>query len=252
VSTASSSGNIYFASDFHLGAPNHEQSLIREKRVVRWLDSIQADCKELYLLGDIFDFWFEYKKVVPRGFIRLFGKLASFHDAGIPIHFFKGNHDLWTRDYLEKELGFQVYSNPIERKIGNKKFYIGHGDGLGPGDGFYKILRKVFHNPLAKWAYRQIHPDMGIRLANFWSKSSRNSQEEAIMESPEKEWLYQYAQEKLKVQHYDYFVFGHRHLPLNLELNNQSKYINLGDWISNFSYAKFDGEKLELLFFENT
>jgi len=244
--------NIYFASDFHLGAPNHEQSLLREKKVVRWLHSIQPYCKELYLLGDIFDFWFEYKRVVPQGFVRLLGKLAAFHDAGIPIHFFTGNHDLWVRDYLEKELGFQIYRDPIERNIGEKKFFIGHGDGLGPGDKTYKVLRKVFHNPLAKWAYRWVHPDLGIKLANYWSRSSRNSQDEAKMESPESEWLFQFAREKLKDQHYDYFVFGHRHLPLNLAINNQSKYINLGDWISHFSYAKFDGKDLELLFFENT
>lgn len=252
MSTSANSKNIYFASDFHLGAPNHEASLVREKKVVRWLDSIQNDCSELYLLGDIFDFWFEYKKVAPRGFVRLLGKLAAFNDAGIPIHFFTGNHDLWVRDYLEQEIGAQIYRDPIERSIGDKRFYIGHGDGLGPGDRVYKVLRKVFHNPLAKWAYRQVHPDMGIRLANFWSRSSRNSQSEAKMESPEKEWLFQYAQEKLKEKHFDYFVFGHRHIPLNLALNNQSKYINLGDWISHFSYAKFDGKELELLFFENT
>lgn len=248
-----SSKAIYFASDFHLGSPDHASSLVREKKIVDWLCQIEKDAAEIYLLGDIFDFWFEYKKVVPRGFVRLLGKLAQLSDRGIKIHVFTGNHDLWMRDYFEEELSIPVYREEIKKTIWGKKFFIAHGDGLGPGDEGYKRLKRVFTNPLCQWMFRQLHPDLSFRIANYWSRKSRESQnEEETYKRAEEEWLFEFAKDELKKEHFDYFIFGHRHLPLNLDLNNQSKYFNLGDWIKHYSYARFDGTKIQLLYYQHT
>lgn len=245
-------GNIYFASDLHLGIPNREASLEREKAFVRWLDMVSADAAEIYLLGDIFDFWFEYKKVVPRGYTRLFGKLAELTDGGLPIYIFTGNHDLWLKDYFSEELGIPVYKEAQIRTFQNKKFFLAHGDGLGPGDRGYKMMKKVFTNPLCQFAFRQLHPDFAAKTALFFSRKSRDAQahDEVKFLGIEDEWLCQYALRKLEKEHFDYFVFGHRHTPVNIDLNKQSKYCNLGDWIKHRSYAKFDGESLSVLFFE--
>jgi len=238
----------YFASDFHLGLLGPEESRMREKRIVRWLDQIMADATVIYLLGDVFDFWFEYKRAIPKGFTRLLGKLAEITDAGIPVHFFSGNHDMWLRDYFSRELGMKVYHDPVMHQIGTRQFYIAHGDGLGPGDTGYKMLKKLFRNRLARWGFRWLHPDIGIALAHRWSGSSRES-EEQIAESfrgPEKERLYHYCLEVLKSHQIDYFVFGHRHIPINAELPNGSRLINLGDWITHNTYGVFDGEQMEI------
>ncbi|TAH44004.1 MAG: UDP-2,3-diacylglucosamine diphosphatase [Bacteroidetes bacterium] len=243
---------IYFASDFHLGVPTYEKSLEREKKIVRWLDSIKADAEELYLLGDVFDFWFEYKTVAPRGYVRLLGKLAEISDAGIPIHYFTGNHDMWIFDYLEKELKLKVYRAPIEAIYGSKSFYIGHGDGLGPGDHGYKFIKKVFANPVCQWLFARLHPNFGIGLANYFSKKSRiatGTIDEKFL-GEEKEWLVIHSKELLEKKHYDYLIFGHRHLPLDIAINGTGRYINLGDWIRYDSYGVFDGERMELKYFE--
>ncbi|NNC85682.1 MAG: UDP-2,3-diacylglucosamine diphosphatase [Bacteroidia bacterium] len=242
-----SKGKIYFLSDFHLGIPNEKASKEREMKIVEWLDSILPDVEELFILGDVFDFWFEYKTVVPRGYVRILGKLAEIADAGIPIHYFTGNHDMWTFDYLTKEIGVKLYREPITREIGGKKFYIGHGDGLGPGDQGYKFIKKVFANKICQWLFARLHPNFGIGLANYWSRRSRGATgiEEKYL-GDDKEWLYIYCKDMLKKEHFDYFVFGHRHLPINKNLGQGSTYINLGDWISFYTYAVFDGEKLEL------
>lgn len=242
---------IYFASDFHLGVPTYEKSLEREKKIVRWLDSIKTDAEELYLLGDVFDFWFEYKTVAPRGYVRLLGKLAEISDAGIPIHYFTGNHDMWIFDYLEKELNVKVYRAPIEATYGNKSFYIGHGDGLGPGDHGYKFIKKVFANPVCQWLFARLHPNFGIGLANYFSKKSRiatGTIDEKFL-GEEKEWLVIHSKELLEKKHYDFLIFGHRHLPLDIPINGKSRYINLGDWIRYDSYGVFDGEKMELKYY---
>lgn len=240
--------NIYFASDFHLGAPNYEVSLKREKKIVAWLDEIKTDAKEIFLVGDIFDFWFEYKRAIPKGFVRLQGKIAELTDAGIPIHIFTGNHDMWIFDYIPKELGVTLYREPIVREFGGKKFYIGHGDGLGPGDHGYKLLKKIFANKICQWCFARLHPNFGIWLADKSSQKSRaaTSSEDEIFLGEENEWLAIYAKEILEKEHFDYFVFGHRHLPLELKLNEQSTYINLGEWINYCTYAIFDGEELKL------
>ena len=239
---------IYFASDQHFGAPTIEKSKIRELKFVTWLDDIKNDAEVLFLLGDLFDFWFEYKKAVPKGFVRVLGKLAELKDNGVQIHFFVGNHDLWMRDYFETELGILVYHKPTEFTFNNKTFLIGHGDGLGPGDKGYKRMKKVFTNPVSKWFYRWLHPDIGIRLAQYLSVKNKliSGEEDVKYLGEENEWLVQYCKRKLTKKHFDFFLFGHRHLPLEIEINGNSKYINTGDWISYFTYAVFDGEDIEL------
>ena len=239
---------IYFASDNHLGLPHSEASLVREKHFVSWLEEVRKDAAAIYLLGDLFDFWIEYKTVVPKGFVRVLGKLAELSDSGIPITFFTGNHDLWMRDYFQKELNITVYRQPITLTIGTTRFLIGHGDGLGPGDKGYKLMKKLFTNPFSQWLFRSLHPDLGVRLGQYLSKKNKliSGEEDVKFLGEDKEWLITYSQKKLKEEHFDYFVFGHRHLPLEIELNQNSKYINLGDWITHNTYAVFDGTTLKL------
>lgn len=246
--SVSKTKKVYFASDQHLGAPTAELSMPREKKFVAWLDEIKTDAEALFLLGDLFDFWFEYKTVVPKGFVRVLGKLAELKDAGIPIYFFVGNHDLWMRDYFEKELNIPVYHSPQEFKIDQKLFLIGHGDGLGPGDKGYKRMKKVFTFPLFKWLFRWLHPDWGVALGHYFSVKNKliSGDEDATFLGEEKEWLAQYCHQKLTEKHYDYFVFGHRHLPLDITLQEQSTYINLGDWISHFTYGVYDNQHMKL------
>ncbi|MBK6525978.1 MAG: UDP-2,3-diacylglucosamine diphosphatase [Crocinitomicaceae bacterium] len=240
---------IYFASDFHLGAPSYESSLEREKRIVAWLEEVRIDAAEIFLIGDVFDFWFEYKRAIPKGFVRLQGKIAEITDSGIPVHWFIGNHDMWIFDYIPKELGVKMYKTEIEREFFGKKFMIGHGDGLGPGDRGYKFIKKVFRNKVCQWMFARLHPNFGIGLANFLSRKSRVStgQADATFYGEDKEMLIQFCKSKLSEKHFDYFVFGHRHLPIEFELSANSKYINIGDWITYFSYAVFNGDKLELI-----
>lgn len=239
---------IYFSSDNHLGAPTAAESRPREEKFVAWLDEIKKDAAAIYLLGDLFDFWFEYKHVVPKGFVRVLGKLAEISDSGIPIHFFVGNHDLWMNDYFETELNIPVYHKPKEFTFNNKVFLIGHGDGLGPGDMGYKRMKKVFTNPFSKWLYRWLHPDLGVPLAQYFSVKNKAISGEEDMEflGEDKEWLIQYSKRKLEQKHYDFFVFGHRHLPLEIKLKEDSLYINLGDWINYYTYAEFDGKNIHL------
>jgi UDP-2,3-diacylglucosamine hydrolase len=243
---------IYFASDNHLGAPNNEQSLPREKKFVRWLEEVQKDAAALFLLGDLFDFWFEYKSVVPKGFTRTLGKLAEITDSGIPVYYFVGNHDLWMRGYFDQELNIPVYHTPQQFELNGQKFLIGHGDGLGPGDKGYKRMKKVFTNPLAKWLFRWLHPDLGVPLAQYFSVKNRliSGDEDIRFQGEENEWLVQYAKRKLQDDHFDCFIFGHRHLPLDIQLSRDSRYLNLGDWIQYYSYGVFDGKELSLEYFE--
>lgn len=241
---------IYFASDFHLGAPNASESFEREVRICSWLDSIEEDCEQLFLMGDIFDFWFEYKHVVPKGYIRLLGRLAKFTDKGIPVYLFTGNHDMWAFDYLEKEIGIQIHRKPIDIELKGKKFHLGHGDGLGPGDYKYKVLKKVFENKLCQKLFGIIHPFFGIGLADFLSKRSRakTGHTDEVFLGEEKEWLIQYCKEKNKSNPVDFYVFGHRHLPIHHKIDN-AIYMNIGDWIKYNSFAEFDGEQLKLNYF---
>lgn len=244
--------NIYFASDFHLGAPNYEESIIREKRIVNWLDEVAKDAKEIYLVGDIFDFWFEYKHAIPKGFVRLQGKIAELTDKGVAVFVFRGNHDMWIFDYLPKELGVKMIEGNVVKTFNGKKIFIGHGDGLGPGDYGYKMIKKIFANKLCQWAFARLHPNLGMGIANYWSHKSRkvNAGYDEKFLGEENEWLAIFAKEYIEKEHIDYFIFGHRHLPFEIKLNEKSTYINLGEWINYNSYAVFDGEKLHLKYYK--
>lgn len=243
---------IYFASDFHLGVPGFEASLAREKKILRWLNEISKDAEALYLVGDIFDFWFEYRYTVPKHFVRLLGKLAEMSDQGIRIEYFTGNHDMWAFDYLSKELGVTMHRKPVLHALQGKKLFIGHGDGLGPGDTGYKIIKKVFSNPVCQWLFARIHPNLGFAIANYWSGKSRisNPPVEKFL-GEDREWLMQYSKMKFRENpEIDYFIFGHRHLPLNKTIEGNCRYINLGDWFYWYSYAVLENGKLELKQFE--
>lgn len=239
---------VYFISDSHLGVPDRESSMARERLFVRWLDEVSQDASAIYLLGDIFDFWFEYATVVPKGYVRLLGKLAEISDSGIPIHYFTGNHDMWVFQYFEKELGMKIHHQPVEHTLSGKRFYIGHGDGLGPGESGYKILKAIFSCRFCQKVFSWLHPGLGVRMAHFWSRRSRaaNSKKDEVYLGEDKERLVQYCLKVLKDSPVDYFVFGHRHLPLHIEVRPGVHYVNTGDWIRHFSYAVFDGEQLIL------
>jgi UDP-2,3-diacylglucosamine hydrolase len=239
---------IYFLSDFHLGAPDYASSLVREKKLVAFLDTISQDAHQVFIVGDLFDFWFEYRHVVPKGFVRILGKIASLTDAGIPVFFFTGNHDMWMSGYFEKELNVPVYHEPQVFSYNGKSFFIGHGDGLGPGDHGYKLLKRIFRNPVCKFLFSILPPFIGIGLAGYLSRKSRayTGSSEDVFLGEEEEWLILYCKELMKSTHHDYFIFGHRHLPIDFNLNDTSRYINLGDWIKYDSYAVFDGTELSL------
>jgi UDP-2,3-diacylglucosamine hydrolase len=234
--------NIYFVSDLHLGVPDYVRSLEREKSIVAWLDYIAPTAAEIYLVGDIFDFWFEYKQAIPKGFVRLQGKIAELTDKGIPVHLFTGNHDMWIFDYLPRELGIQLHRDPIKREWFGKKVFIGHGDGLGPGDRGYKFLKKVFRNPFCQWAFARLHPNVGIWLATKSSKTSRaaTGMKNEKFHGRDKEWLYQFCQEKLAQEQIDMFIFGHRHLPIDISVGLDSRYINLGDWLNYNTFVEMN------------
>jgi len=234
---------VYFASDFHLGTPTQEASLAREKRIVSWLDSVSKDAAAIFLLGDLFDFWFEYKKAVPKGFVRFQGKLVELADRGIPIHIFVGNHDLWMKDYFPTEFGIPVHYEPKEFSINHQLMLIGHGDGLGPGDKQYKRLKKIFTNKVAQKGFAMLHPSIGVGLAHRWSKKSRlaNTQYEEKFYGDD-EHLLIYCKEIEASKHHDYYIFGHRHMVLDLEVSDNSRYLNSGDWVNNSNYIAFDGK----------
>jgi UDP-2,3-diacylglucosamine hydrolase len=245
---------IYFASDFHLGVPSPESSLKREKLIVEWLESIRHDAHSIYLLGDLFDFWFEYKYAIPKGFIRFQGKLAELRDAGIPITIFTGNHDIWMFDYFQKELDLVIHRKPQVIIVNGKKLYLGHGDGLGPGGGFYKFLKKVYESPVCQWLFARIHPNLGISLAQGWSKKSRiaNVKNGEEFKGEEKELLLTYCKKVERSEHHDFYLFGHRHLPLELKVSESSRYINLGEWVHFTTYAVFDKDRVELKSFKES
>jgi UDP-2,3-diacylglucosamine hydrolase len=244
---------IYFASDFHLGIPDHATSVAREKRICQWLDEIAPNAHQLYLVGDLFDTWFEYRNVIPRGYTRFLGKLAQLRDNGLQIEAFTGNHDLWMLDYFSAELDIPVHHAPIIREFNGKKFFIAHGDGLGPGDTGYKILKAVLRSPLSQWLYRRLHPDTGVGLAAWFSRLGPKHADTPVKGflGEDKEMLVQFCLDTLKKEHYDYFVFGHRHLALEHHLPGNSLYINLGDWIRYDSYGEFDGKEMRLKYYKS-
>ncbi|MBH20016.1 MAG: UDP-2,3-diacylglucosamine hydrolase [Crocinitomicaceae bacterium] len=243
---------IYFASDFHLGSFSTEKEKERENRIISWLTFIEKDASEIFLVGDIFDFWFEHKYTVPKGNIRFLGKISQLVDKGIKIHFFTGNHDLWMFDYLEKEIGVHIIRDPITIQLNNKTLMIGHGDGLGPGDLKYKFIKKFFTNKFCQWVFSKIHPNISFFIARYWSRKSKENEKHG---SPpflgeDKEWLIQYCKKQLILNDkINYFIFGHRHLPIEHKINDECYYINLGDWVEHFTYAILENNKLELIKF---
>lgn len=247
-----SASKIYFASDFHLGVPNHTLSLDRERKIVRWLENIEKDASAIYFLGDIFDFWFEFKKVVPKGFVRLLGKLGQLSDRGIDIFIFKGNHDMWMYGYLEKEIGAKIISDELHLNEQGKKLFLHHGDGLGPGDPSYKFLKRfIFKNRLCQFLFKIAPPSWGLSIAEYFSSKSRLANNKRDEQFDEKgEWLLQFCKDKVEQEHFDYFIFGHRHLPLDLEVKDGVRYINLGEWVNHFTYAVLSDGNVELKKFE--
>ena len=243
---------FYFASDFHLGTPDAASSRERELRIIRWLEASAADGAAIFLAGDLFDFWFEYSKAVPKGFTRFLGKLSELTDRGIPVHIFTGNHDMWMSGYLKAECGVVVHTDPVVLKTTNHRLLIGHGDGLGPGDIAYKRLKKVFTSPVARFLFRWLHPDIGIALAMRWSRNSRlaNDAREEKFLGEEREFLLAWCRETEQRIHHDFYIFGHRHLPLDIEVGTGSRYINLGEWVHFSTYAEYNGEHLQLKSFD--
>lgn len=249
---------VYFSSDYHLGVPSLDKSQERERLIVKFLDAISADAQVVFLVGDIFDFWFEYHHAVPKGFIRVLGKLAELADRGIELVVFTGNHDMWMFGYLKEELGATIYRNPvhfevIDHRNETTQLLVGHGDGLGPGDGTYKFLKRVFENSFFQFIFRIVHPDIGIGIARAWSRRSRlanTSKGEERFMGEEREWLLHYCKELEQQQHFDYYIFGHRHLTLDLPVAPGSRYINLGEWVTQQTFAAYDGAHLSLSRFE--
>jgi UDP-2,3-diacylglucosamine hydrolase len=245
---------VFFVSDHHFGLDAVKSSAEREMMFIKWLDKIKPQTQALFILGDLFDYWFEYKKAVPKGHVRVLGKLAEFTDDGIPVYFFTGNHDMWMRDYFSKELHIPIIRKPEIFEINKQYFLLGHGDGLGPGDKNYKRLKKLFTNPVARFFFRQLHPDIGLRLIKYFSQKNKllSGEYDHVFHGEDKEWLYLYSKKYLKKNpHINYFIFGHRHLPLKMPLSNQSVYFNTGDWLNHFSYLEYDGNKMALKYLHN-
>lgn len=247
---------IYFISDIHLGAPNESESRTRELLVIQWLEMARKDAEKIFLVGDLFDFWFEFKEVVPKGYTRFLGKLAELADCGIEIIIFGGNHDMWLDDYFQKEIGATILREPQSFVFYNTSFFIGHGDGLGPGDYLYKGLKVLFESSIARFLFgRVLHPNLALRLGYAWANHSWRSHvikdDVYHFEGKDKEILYAFCQEMEKKQHHDFYIFGHRHLCLDLEINQSSRYINLGDWVKLNSYAVFDGKELQQIYFSS-
>jgi len=248
---AQESKKIYFLSDIHLGSPDWESSRTREKLLIEWINSIENTAEAIYFVGDIFDFWFEWKRVIPKGFVRFFGKIAALVESGIEIHFFTGNHDVWMFGYFEQELGVILHTDILKTEINGKKFLITHGDALGPRDNTFKVLKKLFTNPTLQKLFALLHPNLAIDFAYAWSHKSRKSHSKRKnFYGEEKEWLVMYSREVLENEYFDYFIYGHRHLPMKYKLTEKSTFINTGDWLHNFSFAEFDGKDMELKYLD--
>lgn len=247
---------LYFASDFHLGIPDSKSSLVREKKLVNWLDAVSPDATEIFLMGDIFDFWFEYKFVVPKGYVRLLGKIAEITDNGTPVHLFRGNHDVWAFNYLYDELKVQLHRKPVIREVEGKKLFLAHGDGLGPGDNGYKFLKKVFEFKPNQFLFRWLHPDLGSRMGLYFSKKSRlaNLAKEGKSENKSihhEERLIHFAEsEAAENPELDFFIFGHRHIPMIRKVSDTAEVVILGDWLTHFSYGVFEDGKMRIEYFK--
>lgn len=243
----------YFISDLHLGIDGESTSLEREKKFVRWMDMHKHSAEALYLVGDIFDYWYEYKSTIPKGYSRLLASLRAWRDAGIPIYLFTGNHDMWMFEYFEKEYDIPIFRTPITIDIYGYKIMVGHGDGLGPGDYGYKCIKALFANKFCQALFRWLHPDLGLPIMRFFSHKSRTyTEDDTHFSNAENEMLCVYTESVLQKVHYDYFIFGHRHLPIKHILSNdRSIYFNLGEWLYAYSYVTCDESGCRLQFFES-
>ncbi len=242
--------NVYFLSDAHLGSRAIEHGRTHERRLVNFLDEIKDKADAVYLLGDMFDYWYEFKLVVPKGYTRFLGKISELTDRGVEVHFFIGNHDIWCQDYFEKECGMIIHREPLTCEIYGKIFYLAHGDGLGDPDVNYKFLRGMFHSKILQKAFSALHPRWSVELGLSWAKHSRmkrvNGKEPEYL-GEDKEYLVLYTKEYLKSHpSVNYFIYGHRHIELDLQLTSDARMMILGDWINLFSYAVFDGEHIFL------
>jgi len=247
---------LYFASDFHLGIPDNKKSLIREKMLVSWLDKISTDASEIFLMGDVFDFWFEYKFVVPKGYVRLLGKIAEITDSGVPVHLFRGNHDIWAFNYLNDELNVQLHRKPVVREFDGKKIFLAHGDGLGLGDHGYKLLKRVFEFKPNQFLFKWLHPDLGSRMGIYFSRKSRLAHfsregKNDNMSIHNEEMLIHFAEtEAIANPEIDYFIFGHRHIPIIQNVSDNAEIIILGDWLTHFSYGVFEDGKMRIEYYK--
>ena len=237
---------IYFVSDFHLGSPNLKESHSREKKIINWLSSIEHEAHSIYFLGDIFDFWFEYKKVVPKGFVRFLWKIADLREKKIDVHLFLGNHDMWMKDYLAKEVGLKIHYNNKLLHMQGKKIFIGHGDAIGNGDYYFKIIKKIFKSKICQKLFSFIHPDIGLKIAHAWSRKSKSKKQKNKIDI-----IQGFCEEKLNEEKIDYFIFGHTHTPKEVTIN-KSVYINVGDWISSNTFAVLENGNLKLEKFNST
>ena len=245
-------GKIYFASDFHLGIDADLTSSEREKKIVRWLQKVSEDAEAVYLVGDVFDYWFEYRHAIPKGYSRLLGQLAIMRDLGISLYFFTGNHDMWMFRYFKEELDIPIYRHPIRLTLKGKNFQIGHGDGLGPGDKGYKIIKRIFSHSWAQKVFSWLHPDWGLPLMKYFSAKSRAYTGDESAFNPDQEWLVRYCQEDVTSHDTDFYIFGHRHLTIDYTIpGTNTRYVNLGEWLFACSYAVWDGNELTLKFFES-
>lgn len=236
---------IFFLSDAHLGFPNRIQSLEREKKLVLFLDQISDEAEAIYFLGDMFDFWYEYRSVVPKGYVRFLGKLAELADRGVDIHYFIGNHDIWAHKYLEEEIGLEIHREALITEIGTKQFFLVHGDETNRSDRKFLFLKNLFTNRSLQWLFSRLHPNFAFWLASGWSKHSRMVHGTKPFEK-EKEPMVIFSRENLLEEGLDFIVFGHRHCPVDYPLNENTRMIILGDWITHFTYGEFDGDTFEL------
>lgn len=243
---------VYFLSDAHLGSRAIGDPRAHERKLVSFLDSIKDKAAAIYLLGDMFDFWFEYRTVVPKGHVRFLGKIAEIADSGVEVHFFAGNHDMWVRDYLATEIGATIHLGPLRTQIGGKSLYLAHGDGLGKGDRGYKILRWIFTNRALRFLFALLHPDTALWLAHKWSNHSRASKGLVASEfDPQRDIIYRYAAGIESERHTDYYIFGHRHLAVDRPVGDAgARFLFLGDWLTLFTYAVLDQSGLRLERFE--
>ncbi len=242
---------IYFIADAHLGSWAVSHHRTQERRLVRFLDDIKNKAGAVYMLGDMFDFWYEWRRVVPRGFTRFLGKISELTDLGVEVHYFIGNHDIWAFDYLNRECGVVLHREPLTTELYGKEFFIAHGDGMGDPKKSFHIIRSIFHNKTCQWMFsRLLHPNVAMRFGLTWARHSRLKREEG--EEPpymgeDKEYLVLFTKEYKKTHpNIDFFIYGHRHIELDLVLSRDTRMLVLGDWITQFTYARWDGEHLTL------